>query len=286
MSSGEALEGQLPSENDGFLDKVWDYFLRDYEHAEEDVFSEESEEETLTEDGFESYANDESDDVTYDDTNYTEPEDHTTFTGHEDETKKSTPNDFESNDLSEDEKRKALLLAASLSRTAALLEYARQMDASKKKAAKGKEKDRDKAKKSRDKEKSRKRFDQIPEDREYNFEDTMDDNSNRVGPPQMIYVQNDVYEIENDNRVHSRESRKTPRTSARNTDTRSDEIPSNYFEKDSSARSPMKSNMSSNLEEMQAKRKEIHRRIALLRIRAAKARMAKENSIIGGPLSR
>eukprot|EP00531_Pseudo-nitzschia_arenysensis_P004839 CAMPEP_0116125192 /NCGR_PEP_ID=MMETSP0329-20121206/5679_1 /TAXON_ID=697910 /ORGANISM="Pseudo-nitzschia arenysensis, Strain B593" /LENGTH=284 /DNA_ID=CAMNT_0003619215 /DNA_START=86 /DNA_END=937 /DNA_ORIENTATION=- len=277
--------GQPPGEIDGFLDKVWDYFLRDHEQAEEDVSSEESEEEILSEDGFESYVDDESDDLAHDDTNYTEPEDNTTFTGHEDETKDSTQCDSETKILSEDEKRKALLLAASLSRTAALLEYAKQMDASKKKASKGKAKGKgkDKTKKSRDKEKRRKRFHQIPEDREYSLEDAVDDNSNRVGPPQMIFVQNDVYEIEDDDRVHSREIRKTPRTSAMKASTRSDEIPSTYFEKESNTRSPMKSNMSSNLEEMQAKRKEIHRRIALLRIRAAKARMAKENAIIGPP---
>lgn len=288
MSSVEPVDGGAMCENDGFLDKVWEYFLRDYENVEEDVeddiFSEESEEEilsqALSEAGFESFHNDELDVRTNDESRYTEPEDHTSYSEHEDE---SASEDFLSGDMTREKRNKAIELAASLQRTAALLQYARQLEAAKKKAAK----DKSKSKTSRrGTERSRKRIDQIPEDREYNFEDNTDDNSRRVGPPQTIYVQNDVYEIEDGDRVTPREMRNMPTNSPTEVEVRRDQNPRTYEEKGAKAQSPMTSRVSSSIEEMQAKRKEIHRRIALLRIRAAKARMAaEENSIYGPPSS-
>ena len=281
MSSVEPIDGGTMCENDGFLDKVWEYFLRDYENVEEDVeddiFSEESDEEILSEAGFESFHNYELDIRTNDESRYIEPEDHTSYSEHEDE---SASEDFITGDMTEDKREKAIVLAASLQRTAALLQYARQLEAAKKKAAKKKSKTS-----RRGTERSRKRFDQIPEDREYNVENNTDDNSRRVGPPQTIYVQNEVYEIEDGDRVNPREMRNVPTNSPTEVEVRRDQNPPTYEEKGAKVQSPMTSRVSSSLEEMQAKRKEIHRRIALLRIRAAKARMAKEENYIIGPPS-
>ena len=140
-----------------------------------------------------------------------------------------------------DYSREKMARDPSLRRTAQLLEYARSVEAAKKKAARAK----------------RVRFAQIPEDRECHLQEDIDADANRVGPPQMIFV--------------TREED----PSYTESDEESDEDSSNTEE---SIGKKASQDSSSRIDEIRAKRNDLHRRIALLRIKAAEVRMAQADA--------
>lgn len=147
-----------------------------------------------------------------------------------------------------DYSREKMARDPSLRRTAQLLEYARSVEAAKKKAARAR----------------RVRFAPIPEDREsYLQEDAdADADANRVGPPQMIFV--------------TREED----PSYTESDEESDEDSSNTEEMSTDVSIGKKAyqDSSSRIDEIRAKRNDLHRRIALLRIKAAQVRMAQADA--------
>ena len=137
--------------------------------------------------------------------------------------------------LTDYSKKKRMARDPTLRRTKQLLEYARNLEASKKKAARA----------------SKVRFAQTPEDRECNSKDNAGVDDDRVGPPQMIFVGRDDAESDEETDDDSRNSQEV--------------VPSSK-----------KPSRGSRINEAIARRKELHRRIALLRIKAAKVRMANE----------
>ena len=124
-----------------------------------------------------------------------------------------------------------------LRRTKQLLDYARNLEAAKKKAVRAR----------------KVRFAQIPEDRDCNSKENAGIDEDRVGPPQMIFVARDDAESDEETDDDSRNSQEFVASSKK---------PSG--------------GSASRINEAIARRKELHRRIALLRIKAAKVRMANE----------
>ena len=145
-----------------------------------------------------------------------------------------------------DYSREKMARDPSLRRTAQLLEYARSVEAAKKRAARAR----------------RVRFAQIPEDRECHLQEDVDADANRVGPPQMIFV--------------TREED----PSYTESDEESDEDSSNTEEMstDVSVGKKAPQDSSSRIDEIRAKRNDLHRRIALLRIKTAQVRMAQADA--------
>ena len=207
------------------LDTFWGCFL----HDDEDKYSVASRDERVWE--YESQIRDELDSRVDD-----SGEDYSRYNEGDEYSKYSALTDYSREKMARD---------PSLRRTAQLLEYARSVEAAKKKAARPR----------------RVRFAQIPEDREYHLQEDADVDANRVGPPQMIFV--------------TRED-----SSYTESDEESDDDSSNTEEMstDLSIDKKAPQDSSSRINEIIAKRKELHRRIALLRIKAAKVRMAQADA--------
>ena len=139
--------------------------------------------------------------------------------------------------LTDYSKKKRMARDPTLRRTKQLLDYARNLEAAKKKAVRAR----------------KVRFAQIPEDRDCNSKDNAGIDEDRVGPPQMIFVARDDAESDEETDDDSRNSQEFVA----------------YSKKPSGG-------SASRINEAIARRKELHRRIALLRIKAAKVRMANE----------
>ncbi len=150
--------------------------------------------------------------------------------------------------LTDYSKKKRMARDPSLRRTKQLLEYARQLEAAKMKAARAR----------RVTFSGRVSFVGIPEDRESDLKDDACVDDNRVGPPQMIFVRRD------DDPSYTESDEET------------DDDSRNAEEVSTNASSQKKPSGDSNsrMNDIIARRKALHRRIALLRIKAAKVRMA------------
>lgn len=186
----------------------------------------------------------------------------------------------EGEELNEEERKKSIVLAASLKRTVYLLEYARKLEAAKKKKANGETKAF-----NRDIATNRNRIAPSPENRENNLQDKTDTNPLRDGPPEVIYVQKDDFEDIYIDSAKTREVRKLPAdvSPRRGREYAIDQKPYVHDEMDELTQKPKTYKDSNQMDENEIKamkRKELRRRIALLRLKAAKARMEKEDLLL------
>ena len=258
-----ARETMMCQNETEFFDNVWAYFLHDYDNVEDDVFSAESLGDILSDDGYESHRNEELDATTNDGTRYASLENYSQHSAHEDYSRHSAQEDeakfaafekYARYNLPRDGNKKPMVLDASLQRTVEILEYARKLEAAKKKAAK-------------------KRVDQISKNREYNLQDNKDTNSFRIGPPQTIYVHEGV-----DNGSVNSGGKKNSSASISPSGVYAGVVQRLFIndeKQEDTQNSSLSRGSNGKIDEIIAKRKELYRRIALLRIKAAKVRMIK-----------
>lgn len=226
----------------GFLDNVWAYFLHDYDNIEDDKFSVESNQESVLDDEYKSSKNKVLD--------------------------SKTRNTTERN-TSQDELKKSAL-SASLNRSTELLAHLKKLDAKKKSSADRRYKLIDKGVATNEK-----RVVLAPEDREYNVRGNADTYSERDEPPKVIYFENDCQGGRGIGDTRSRKARNVSTTTLRKN---FDQKSSVHIERGARARGlnvGVESNRTT-LDEIKAmKRRDLIRRISLLRIKATKARIAR-----------
>ena len=189
-------------------------------------------------------------------------------------------NGYEGEELNEEEKKKSIVLASSLKRTVYLLEYARKLEAAKREKANEEKKTLD-----RDIATNKNRIAPSPENRENNLQDKTDTNPLRDGPPEVIYVQKDDFGDVYIDSAKTREVKKIPAIESplRGREYAIDQKPYVHYEMDELTQKPKTHKDSNQMDENEIKamkRKKLRRRIALLRLKAAKARMEKEDLLL------
>jgi hypothetical protein len=238
----------------GILDSVWAYFLHDYDNIEDDKLSVVSLDETLSDYGY-------GDEVSEVQTKY-EAESYTSRA----ELKKR-----------EGELKKKIL-DASLKRSEQLLAYARKHKAAKRKSLNNRAMISDIGMATNENS-----MDQTPEFREYSLEDKGYTNSVRVGPPEIIYFGKDDDLWDTDYTDIGDENAKEVRNSSTTMSRRGDEVDieqnsSVYVEKGTHTQKLTTGEETIQLvDEKAVKRRELIRRIAVLRVRATKARLARSD---------
>jgi len=230
----------------GFFDNVWAYFLHDYDNIEDDKFSIVSNEDTLSDDGYETL---------------------------EIESLIAKAKNTKGYNKSEEELKKSLLIA-SLKRSSELLALSKRLNASEKNSVDKRATIIDRGMTS-----SRKCTDWSPEDRECKLQDDFDTYAIREGPPEIIYIgAEDRIGGKGIGNVNDRKVNHLSKSMIR----RGIELDINqksvaYMEKGASAQT-IRTFESRKTDDTKAiKKRELLRRIALLRIKAAKARTARDN---------
>jgi uncharacterized protein YdcH (DUF465 family) len=247
----EVKPDQPPTRDEtGLLDSVWAYFLHDYDNIEDDKFSVVSIDETLSDDGYESLKDEVQDVKTKDETG---------------------SNTSEAELKKRDAKLKKKILDASLKRSTELLAHAKKLKAAKNKLVNDRATISDIGMAT-----NGNWMDRTPEFREYSLEDNVDTNSVRVGPPGIIFIEKDDL---GDLCIGGEKARNVRNLSTtmlrRGVEVDIEQKSSVYVEKGEQAQKLTTYNDSTPLDEKAVKRRELIRRIAILRIRATKARMAR-----------
>jgi len=237
----------------GMLDSVWAYFLHDYDNIEDDKFSVVSLDETLSDDGY-------------------------GYEVSEVKTKDETESITSRAELKKREAElKKKILDASLKRSEQLLAHARKRKAAKRKSSNDRATISDIGIATNENS-----MDQTPEFREYSLEDKEYTNSVRVGPPEIIYIgkADDLWDTDIGDK-NARELGNSATTLSRRgveVDIDIEQNSSVYVEKGTHTQKLTTGEETIQLvDEKAVKRRELIRRIAVLRIRATKARLARSD---------